>query len=71
MLLEAVDKSGRTPLLQSCWGKSCATIELLVEAGANLKVSDEDGNTAIILAASSSFQPHIPRKDDSPALFKV
>jgi len=70
-LIETADKFGRTPLLDSFRCKASATIELLVEAGADLKATDNDGNTAIILAASSSFQEWFFGKEDSPRLFKV
>lgn len=70
--LETVDKFGETPLLYSCFYKNCATIELLTEAGADLKRSDKEGNTAIILVASStSNDQQFPTKKDSPRLFKV
>jgi len=52
--------------------KSCAAIEFLAEAGAELKGTDEEGNTAIILVASSSYNDQqVPTKEDSPNLFKV
>ena len=70
--LETVDKFGDTPLLHSCFYKNCATNELLTEAGADLKRSDKEGNTAIILVASSSSNDQqVPTKEDSPNLFKV
>ena len=72
--LETVDKFGDTPLLHSCFYKNCATIELLTEAGADLKRSEKDGNTAIILVASSSSKSNdqqVPTIEDSPRLFKV
>ena len=70
-LLETADKSGKTPFLYSCSYKNCAAIELLAEAGADLKGTDNDGNTAIILVASSSSEDLIPSKEDSPENFKV
>jgi len=60
--LETVNNSGRTPLLDSCRFKGSTTIELLVKAGADLKGSDEDGNTAIILVASSPSKDQVPKK---------
>ena len=70
-LWKTVDKFGTTPLLYSCYYKNCATIELLAEAGADLKGSDNSGNTAIILVASSRSNDQVPSKEDSPRLFKV
>ena len=69
--LETVDHLGRTPLLDSCYNKHCATVELLVEAGADVKGADEDGNTAIILVASSPSKDQVPTKEDSPGQYKV
>jgi len=46
-------------------------IELLVDAGADLKAVDENGNTAAIIADSSSIMTLVPIKTDSPEIFKV
>ena len=60
-----------TPLLFSCSKLSCPIIELLVDAGADVKAVDENGNTAAILAASSSIRTFVLKKTDSPGIFKV
>ena len=69
--LEAVDKFGKTPLLYSCFFKNYATIELLAGAGADLKRSDNSGNTAIIVVVSSRSIDQVPTEKESPGLFKV
>jgi len=64
-------KTEASPLMYACFKKSCPIIELLVDAGADLKAVDNDGNTPIILAASSSSKDVMPTKEDSPEIFKV
>jgi len=63
--------SHMTPLLFSCSKMTYSIIEVLVDAGANLKAVDENGNTAAILAASSSVKTSVLQKTDSPGIFKV
>lgn len=70
-LLEIKNESGKTALLIACQMKNCALIELLVEAGADLKAVDQDKHTAIYLVASSPTMDEIPSKDFSPAINKV
>jgi len=55
----------------ACHRIDYASVELLVKAGADVKAVDEDLNTAILLAASSPEEDHIPTKDLSPSIFKV
>ncbi len=69
-LLEAPNERGYTALLIACLQKDCAIAELLLESGADAKALDQDGNTAILLAASSTAIA-IPSKGNSPAIFKV
>jgi len=57
--------------LYACIKKSCPIIELLVDAGADLKSVDNDGNTPIILAASISSKDVMPTQEDSPEISKV
>ena len=64
-------KSKMTPLLFSCSKMIYPIIELLVDAGADLKAVDENGNTAAIIADSSSIMTLVPIKTDSPEIFKV
>jgi len=73
MLLEAKNAFGMTPLLIACRKKNYALIELLVENGSNLKSTDEDGNTAIILALSRPSEQDIknPFDEFSQEIFKV
>ena len=71
MLETKTVKSKLTPLLYSCSKKSSAIIEMLVDAGADLKAVDDKGNTAAILAAFSTAKNVVPKKEDSPAIFKV
>lgn len=73
MLLEAKNGIGMTPLLIACLKKNYALIELLVENGTNLKSTDEDGNTAIILALSRPSEQDIknPFDEFSQEIFKV
>ena len=70
-LLEMTNESEKTALLIACEKKDYGIIELLVEAGADLKASDADGNSAILLAAFSNVPDAIPCKILSPTIFKV
>ena len=69
--LDMRNESGSTALLMACRRKSIAIIELLVEAGANVKSVDEEGNSAIIHVASSMMKDEIPTQDLCPSIFKV
>lgn len=60
-----------TALWISCEMKNSALVELLVEAGANLKTVDSEERTAIIIAASSSAEAVVPTEELSPNIFKV
>ena len=60
-----------TAFLTSCLLKDHALIELLVDAGTDVKAADLDGNTAISLIASSGTKDEIPIKEVSPGIFKV
>jgi len=60
-LLESRNTSGMTALLIAVSQKNYALIELLISAGADLKAADQNGDTALILAAS-----HPMRKDSNP-----
>ena len=69
--MEAKNEKGMTALWISCEKKNPALVELLVEAGANLKTVDSEERTAIILAASSSAGAVVPTEELSPKIFKV
>ena len=70
--IEKRNESGDTALLIACRKKSCANIELLVEAGADLDATDKEGNTAVILISSSQDKDlQIPKEDLSPFIYKV
>lgn len=70
-VLEAKNKVGLTVLLMACRQKDYASVELLVKAGANVKAVDAALNSAILLAASSPEEDHIPSKELSPSILKV
>ncbi len=70
-LLEAKDASGRTPYLVACCQKEYMTMELLSKAGADLYATDNEKNTAVILAATHLEKDDIPPKDISPEISKV
>lgn len=70
-LLEVKNESGKTALLISCQNKDYGLIELLIEAGAILSAVDSDGNTAIVLTASSGALDKIPCRILSPSILKV
>ena len=70
-LLEARNERGDTALLMACINKDYAIIELLIESGADAKALDQDGNTAVLLAASSAVIDSIPSKEISPTIHKV
>jgi len=69
--IDTQNESGQTALMVACQKKDYATIELLVEAGADVNAVDEEGNTAIILAISSVEEDVAPKKEFSPFIFKV
>jgi len=69
--LERKNASGRTALSIACQKKSIAIIERLVDAGANVKFVDDEGNSAIIHVASSTVKDEIPTMDLCPSIFKV
>ena len=70
-LLEAKDECGRTALLIACHKMDYSVIELLIEAGADLKSVDQDKNTSILSAVTGPGNDAIPSKDLSPSIFKV
>ena len=71
--LETSAIDDRTAIQLACLYKSCAIIELLFEAGSDLKALDDGGNTAIIIAASSPpiVEMGLITKELSPSIFKV
>ena len=70
-LLEEKNEFGMTALAIACHLKDPTLIELLVDAGADCKVLDQDGNTAIFLVASSPTENKAPTKELCPSIFKV
>lgn len=62
-----------TAVQLACVFKSCSIIELLVEAGSDLKAIDVEGNTAIMVIAYSPpiIQMEFPKAELSPSIFKV
>ncbi len=69
--LEARNETGKTALLISCQNKDYSIVELLVEAGADVKAADLDGNTAILLSDSDPVSRDIPTEELSPKNYKV
>jgi len=76
-LLEKKNESGMTALawpLQSPVIKRILILLSLIElldAGADCKDLDQDGNTAILLVASSLSEDKAPTKELCPLIFKV
>lgn len=74
-ILEAKGTGGMTALLIAVSKKDYVLIELLMDAGADMNVTDENGDTALIHAAKNkdpSFKYWIPPEDLlSPTLLKV
>ena len=72
-LLEARNISGTTALMIAVDQKNFQLIELLIDTGADVKALNENGDTALILAATNSspkgFNP--PKNLLSPFLVKV
>ena len=72
IFLETKVKFGLTALMIACIKKDYATVDLLIEAGANVKAIDSNGSTALMFAVSSSFAEIIaPSKEWAPSIFKV
>ena len=65
------NESGVTAFAIACQQKNSALIELLVGAGADFNVLDEEGNSAILLAATSPAEDKIPTLELCPSIFKV
>lgn len=70
-LLEEKNEFGMTALAIACHQKDPTLIELLVDAGADCKVLDEEGNTAILFAAISPADDMTPIQELSSAIFNV
>lgn len=71
-LLDAKNEDGMTPLLIACQKKDYALIELLSEAGADAKILDRNGCSAVLLAASNPAEnDEILTQQNYPAIFKV
>ena len=72
-LLEAWDPSGMTALLVAVDLRDYALIELLIGAGADVKVVDDNGNSALIRATTnlSEDECYPPEVLLSPTLLKV
>lgn len=51
---EVTRKNGQTPLLEACVNGHVECVRLLLEAGANRKTVDSDGQTAMQLAERSA-----------------
>ncbi len=69
--IDTKNQYGKTALLMACQLKDYASIELLVEAGADINAVDIEGNTAIILAISSLEEDVAPKKQLSPSIYRV
>ena len=61
-----------TALLIACHKKDYATVDLLLEAGADVTAIDPIGDTALMFAAYSSEDENVvPTKEQAPSIFKV
>lgn len=71
-LLEVKNTSGMTPLLIACAKRDFCLVELLVEAGADVKAVNNNGDSACSLAAlSSCANDKKPSVESSPEIFEV
>lgn len=70
-LFEMRNEFGLTAFLLACWKRDNAIIELLAEAGADVKALDRSGNTAIILLSSSPLKEESLNDHLSPRIFSV
>lgn len=72
-LLEARNISGTTALMIAVNQKNFQLIELLIDTGADVKALDDNGDTALILAARNSSPKgfNTPNNLLSPFLVKV
>lgn len=50
-ILNARNDSGRTPLYDACWGERIDIVRILLEAGADSKIFDNDGWSPLYIAA--------------------
>ena len=49
--IEARNSLGRSPLLVACENGNISEVKMLVEAGAGVRATDNEGDTCLILAA--------------------
>ena len=70
-LLEAKTINGKTALSISCSMLDYATVELLIESGANVKVVDKEERSLPIIVAKRLTKERIPMEELSPSISQV
>lgn len=55
--INAVDSSGRTPLIEASWGGHADIVKFLIEKGADINATDKSGFTALCRAAEEGYAP--------------
>lgn len=70
-LLEAKTINGKTALAISCSMMDYATVELLIESGANVKVVDKEERSLPIIVAKRLTKERIPMEELSPSISRV
>jgi hypothetical protein len=58
-VLEMRDSFGSTPLLSACYAGSLPTAKLLLQSGAKIEATEDNGNTALMIAVARRFSDFV------------
>lgn len=71
IFLEEQNKIGWTAFLLSCYQKDYAVMELLLEAGADIRALDRNENSALMIALINTLDFPLPTKEQCPSIYEV
>ena len=61
VILNAQCNAGQTVLHRASWGGSAAVVKFLLDNGANTNIKDNEGNSALNVAAEKGFEPVVDK----------